>query len=163
MAKTGRPTLYSDDLVATIINRVAEGEAIRQICRDPEMPNRSTVYKWLDENEEFSNRYTRAAALRQDELFDEMFDIADDSTNDWMEREGYEQVNGEAIARSRLRIETRKWALAKMQPTKYGDKIAHVGGDPKKDDPIQLEVSPSDRLKDMVNTIAKRGAGSSSA
>ena len=58
-----------------------------------------------------------------------MFEIADDGTNDWMERQtrgGEMKVVGahEHIDRSRLRVDTRKWALARMSPKKYGDQVA---------------------------------------
>lgn len=37
-------------------------------------------------------------------------------------------VNHEQIARSRLRVDARKWAAAKLAPKKYGDRIAHEHG-----------------------------------
>ena len=60
-------------------------------------------------------------------MFEEMFDIADDSSNDYMAKQYGDGVevqvlNSENIQRSRLRIDTRKWALSKMNPKKYGDK-----------------------------------------
>lgn len=77
---------------------------------------------------------TRACEVRADHVFDEIFDIADDGRNDWMEkRQGDETVwveNGEALRRSALRVDARKWALARMQPKKYGDKITHEGTGP---------------------------------
>ena len=55
-------------------------------------------------------------------------DIADNGENDYMKRSGKDQepgyvVNGEAIQRSRLRVDARKWLLSKLAPKKYGDKI----------------------------------------
>lgn len=60
-------------------------------------------------------------------MADDILDIADNGSNDWMEvnyggQESW-QTNGEALQRSRLRVETRKWLMAKMQPRKYGDKL----------------------------------------
>lgn len=37
--------------------------------------------------------------------------------------EGYETFNGEFAARSRIRIDTRKWLACKLLPKQYGDKI----------------------------------------
>ena len=53
---------------------------------------------------------------------DEVLEIADDGSNDWMERDGRDVENSEAIARSRLRVDTRKWVLSRMLPKMYGDK-----------------------------------------
>jgi len=32
------------------------------------------------------------------------------------------------MQRSRLRVDVRKWALSKMNPKKYGDKVDHTTG-----------------------------------
>ena len=57
---------------------------------------------------------------------DEKVEIADNASNDWMEREDSDNpgftLNGEHIQRSRLRIDTRKWLLSKLVPKKFGDK-----------------------------------------
>lgn len=125
----GRPTKFSKSLADTICTAVMEGYSIRHICRDEKMPARSSVYKWLAENTEFSDQYAKAAAVRADELFDEMFDIADDGSNDFYgkgdnpDEPDYFEYRGEHVTRSRLRVDTRKWALSKMMPKKYGDKL----------------------------------------
>ena len=41
---------------------------------------------------------------------------------------GYE-YNGEAVQRSKLRVDARKWMASKMAPKKYGDKLAVGGAD----------------------------------
>jgi len=54
-------------------------------------------------------------------LADEMLDIADDSSNDWIPICGEDgaiqacRVNGEAVNRSRLRVDGRKWIAAKLK------------------------------------------------
>lgn len=61
-------------------------------------------------------------------MADELLEIADDGTNDWMERIDGDGagvgwvLNGEHVQRSRVRIDTRKWLLSKMAPKRYGDK-----------------------------------------
>jgi hypothetical protein len=68
-------------------------------------------------------------------LADELLEIADDGTNDWMRRTGKDgedlgwAINGEHIARSRLRVDTRKWLLSKCLPKIFGDRITaeHTG------------------------------------
>ena len=60
-------------------------------------------------------------------MFEEMLEIADDGSNDWMERTGKDGETGdkvvdhEHVSRSKLRVDTRKWMLARMAPKKYGD------------------------------------------
>ena len=37
------------------------------------------------------------------------------------------RVNGEAVQRSKLRVDTRKWVASKLKPKKYGDKLTLDG------------------------------------
>jgi hypothetical protein len=98
------------------------------------MPAMSTFFRWLNEKKEFREQYTIAKEMGAEALFTEIIDIADDGTNDYMEKLadgeciGY-QTNGEVIARSRLRVDTRKWYLSKVLPKLYGDKqhVEHSG------------------------------------
>jgi len=98
------------------------------------MPSRTVIYEELAANKDFADHYARACDMRADEVFDEIFEIADDGRNDWIEtREddarGWRE-NGESLRRSQIRIDARKWALARMSPRKYGDKLDlnHGGG-----------------------------------
>lgn len=144
-AHIGRPSVFTQATADEICTRLMGGETLRQIVRDEHMPARSTVHKWLNENKAFSDQYAQAREYQADTIFDELFEIADDGSNDFMLRkqgdDEVEVVNHEHIQRSRLRIDTRKWALARMSPKKYGDKTAIVGGDPETDEPLQIDDS----------------------
>ena len=57
-------------------------------------------------------------------LMDEILEIADDSSNDWIDREGpdgkkYRVFNPDSIRRSK-RIGARKWLISKLMPKRYG-------------------------------------------
>ncbi len=128
--KTGRPSLYSDALAAEICRRLAEGETQRTVCREKEMPDKATVLRWLADKDkaDFRERYVYAREMQADALFDEALEIADDASGDWTEdKDGKKVVDHENIQRSRLRVDTRKWAAGKMAPKKYGDKL-DLGG-----------------------------------
>ncbi|MEI1249250.1 terminase small subunit-like protein [Rhizobium aouanii] len=128
---TGRPTKYTTALADIICERIADGESLRSICRDDAMPAKTTVMEWLcdDEKAAFRTKYARAREIQADGYVDEMAEIADDGTNDWMEKKGADgettgwQENGEAIRRSQLRIATRQWIAEKLKPKKYGAKV----------------------------------------
>jgi len=121
-----RPTIYSAKLATSILTRMISGESVRSICSDDSMPDKSTVFQWVaDDKEGFSDRYAKAFQARMVIHADELLDIADDGTNDYMLRENPDgdaayAVNGEAVARSRLRVDTRKWLLSKLT-TRYSD------------------------------------------
>lgn len=128
---------------ATVCDRIAHGESLRQICGDENMPAASTVFVWLSEDSAFSEQYARAREAQADALFDDILGIADDGTNDWMERKNSDgqnigwMENGEALRRSQLRIDARKWMAGKLKPKKYGDKTQmEMTGDA--DNPLQV-------------------------
>jgi hypothetical protein len=119
-----RPSGYSDELVAVILERLAEGESLRAICRDENMPSQSMVFRWLADNQSFREQYARARESQADYWADEIIEISDDGANDtYKDDDGHERTNQDVIARSRLRVDTRKWLMARMAPKKYGDKI----------------------------------------
>lgn len=114
---------------ATICERIANGESLRQILETEGLPASSTVFTWLSEDGTFSEQYARAREAQADAVFDDILSIADDGRNDWMKRKNRDDQaigwveNGEAIRRSQLRIEARKWMAGKLKPKKYGDKL----------------------------------------
>ena len=123
-----RLTIYSQDLADKICAELANGYSLRTVCKAEDMPCKATIFNWLRTHKEFLDQYARAKTESVDTLVDDMIDIADDATNDWMEVHGEDgsvigyKLNGEHIQRSKLRIDTRKWLAIKLQPKKYGDK-----------------------------------------
>jgi hypothetical protein len=129
----GRPTLYTQELATLICSEIAAGEKVTDICQADSMPSPRSVYQWLAKYPEFSQQYAQAQADRTHAMAEDILAIADDGTNDWMERNHGDDeswvTNGEALQRSRLRVDTRKWLMSKMAPKKYGDKqqVEHSG------------------------------------
>lgn len=125
--KIGRPSKKTDAIIEEVCRRLSKGEPLAVICRDEGMPCPNTVRSWAERDPALSERIARAREDGEDWLAAECLSIADDGTNDWMERlnkdgeaVGY-ALNGEAVARSKLRVETRLKLLAKWNPKKYGD------------------------------------------
>lgn len=111
--KTGRPSDYLPEVAADICSLLANGESLRKVCERPCMPSKTSVFRWLAEHSEFRDQYAKATETRADAIFEEMFDIADNVAEE-----------AAAVGKARLRIDTRKWALARMNPKKYGDKVS---------------------------------------
>lgn len=110
--KKGRPSLYSKKLAEDICSQISAGSHLNAICKQANMPTRTTVYKWLESNPAFADMYARARDERTDLMADEIIDIADQTFGDTA-----------AVMKARLQVDTRKWLMAKMSPKKYGDKI----------------------------------------
>jgi len=133
VAKTGRPSKFSQKIADEICLRMADGESLNQILKGDGMPSRSMVMRWLRQDEMFRDNYTRAREDLLEHWSDHIVDIADDGSNDFMDRTDKdgevigELVNHEHITRSRLRVDTRKWLMSKLAPKKYGDQVAVTG------------------------------------
>ncbi len=113
----GRPSLYQDDIADEIISRIASGESLRAVCRDPNLPAAPTVCLWVDTRADFAERYARARERLVEHWADEIVELADApvAPND-----------NAAVQRARLRVDTRKWLMSKLAPRKYGDRVEHV-------------------------------------
>lgn len=127
MAKRGRPSKFTAEIAAEICRRIADGHSLREIGGDAGMPAKPTIVRWLD-RQDFRAQYARAKEAQADHFADEILEIADDASNDWMERNVGEEVvvvpDHEHISRSKLRVDARKWLMSKMAPKKYGDKVS---------------------------------------
>lgn len=125
--KIGRPEIWSQKLADAVCFEIAQGYSLRTVCKNEKLPGMTTIFKWLRERPEFANQYARATEERTEALAEEILDIADDGSNDFMLiQKGnveYEIENKEVTNRSRLRVDTRKWLMSKMKPKKYGDKL----------------------------------------
>lgn len=130
----------SEEIFLLIAN---EGLALRNILKRKDMPAVETFYKWLKEDEKKMIQYARATEIRADKIFDEILTISDATEDDIIiDDEGKEIVNHNVINRDRLRIDSRKWVLSKMQPKKYGDKIDVTTDGKPVNTTVQVEVTP---------------------
>ena len=119
--KVGRPTTYTQELADEICERLSEGQSLRTVCSDDKMPSRKTVFSWMRKHQEFLNQYTRAKQEAADALAEEILDISDDAE---AAIKGTAEKKSSAMAQAyRLRVDTRKFIMAKMKPKKYGEKI----------------------------------------
>ena len=116
-----------DEIIDEIVEGLSDGVPLRELCRRDGMPSWRTVYSWMDADAAFAARIAHARDVGYDAIAEDILDIADDGTNDWVERKMKdgsvkEMLDAEHVQRSKLRIETRLKLLAKWNPKKYGDK-----------------------------------------
>lgn len=151
MTKQGRPSDYNQETADAICELLATGWSVRRICEYGEdetgvkMPALRTFYMWLRTNEDFAHQYARAKEDGVEAEIEAAQDIADDGRNDWMEifdKNGANigwRVNGEAVQRSKLRVDLIKWKASKLKAKKYGDKLDLTsGGDKIKQAPLVI-------------------------
>lgn len=135
--RTGRPSSFDQVVATQICERLASGESLRNICRDDDMPDRSTVQRWLDSFIDFRGQYARARELQADYWAEEILEIADTvRIGDKIKvgKDGTEVTTGDMVDRAKLQVDARKWIVSKLLPKKYGDRITqeHTGADGEK-------------------------------
>lgn len=132
---------YSQKEINNIFNqiceRIIEGESVKTILKDKDMPSSKTFWKWLEEDEDKVNQYARAKEIYADKVFEDIILISDGTDDDVLiDENGEQQVNHNIIQRDRLRIDARKWHLSKLYPKKYGDKLDVTSNGEKLQTPI---------------------------
>jgi hypothetical protein len=122
----GQQPLYDQELADLILSRIAAGESLKAICREPDMPHEATVRDWVRDDRGadtrkgragFATLYTRARELGCDSIAEEIIELSDQPIlfND--------EPNNAMVQHARLRSENRRWLLSKLAPKRYGDKV----------------------------------------
>lgn len=155
--KPGRPTKYTPELAKEICEKIAtRGAALKTICKEnPHFPHLDTIYEWMKKYPSFSEDYVKAKKQQITALVEEILEISDDSSNDTKQcKNGEIACNSEWIARSRLRVDTRKWIAAKLVPKLYGDNmIARELADEIEELKLSLNVKNIRNSKDGKQTM----------
>ncbi len=140
---TGRPSLFSQELANAILDRLCEGESLRSVCRDPDMPGLSTVVRWLasEGHEEFRAQYARACEARGEADADKVTDYGDRCAAGDLDP-----------AAARVAMDAAKWSAEKRVPKKYGPRTT-LAGDPEA--PLQ-GMTPEQVEARIAELTAKR-------
>lgn len=133
---------------------------MRSVSRDESMPSMATLFKWLREIPEFSQQYARAKEESADAMAEDILEIADNEVEQPLIVDGLPmQVDGKlvmvkdnvSVQHAKLRVDTRKWLMAKMKPKRYGEKVTneHTGTDGA---PIEVEstLSPRQEVRELL-------------
>lgn len=117
-------TIRSPEIEAAILDRIADDESLRKICRDEGMPDDRTVRRWLEDDADFARKYARARAVQADTVASGMRDIENDVMNGTLDP-----------ASARVVLDSQRWRASKLAPKKYGEKL-EVSGDA--ESPLQV-------------------------
>src|SRR5688572_26195382 len=99
----GRHSEYTEETATKFCERVASGRTVRSVCSDKDMPDAKTIYKWMNEHEDFLQQYACAKEIHADAIADECFTIADTVDADNVcDEYGNVKPNHEWINRSKL-------------------------------------------------------------
>jgi hypothetical protein len=106
----------------SILIELMNGKSLTQVLKQPGMPTRYQLTKLLNEDEKARKRFEEARNIGYQFMFDEILDEMNDTSKDIIDGRG----NAAAVNRSKLKVNTLQWALARMLPKLYGDKPSEV-------------------------------------
>jgi len=120
---------------AKVCELVAEGQSLRAACEAVGVKN-PTFLLWCDKDAALAEQYARA----REKGIDAEFERLQEAVEEPPERGPSGGVDAGWVAWKRLQVDTKKWALSKKAPKKYGDKldIEHKGG-------LSVSLMPQDK------------------
>lgn len=131
-----RQTDYTDETAELICDLLMDGMSLVKICDREDMPNRSTVMRWMAKDDSFATRCARARTMQADLMDDMILDTAKASTP-------------ETAAADRVKISAFQWRASKLEPKRYGDKLDIDG---------TMKLGADDTITGLLARIATDGA-----
>jgi len=137
-------TKKTNEICEEIIERIANGEPLRQICRDQHMPHYTTFYDWLAADADLTLRFARARDFGEDEIAQRTRETA----------RGKGESTGD-VQRDKLIIDTDLKLLAKWSPKRWGDAVNLKHSNPD-GGPVQVETRSAEELaREILFDVAK--------
>jgi len=129
-----------------VLERMYNGESVRNICRDEDMPRIGTVMEWVvgasvEKNKDyqwFAEQYHLAQRARSEMRQEEIVQIADEMDNDLIKDKFGTKSNAAAVARAKLRCQVRQWEVTKILPRFQDNTIKDKDGNIV---PVQFNMS----------------------
>jgi len=151
--KPGRPSLRTPELEQEILEMVAEGELIRPWCRLPNHPSWRTVYRWLEEDREFSARFARARLIGCQAKGEDGLELVSQKPPTVKGR-----IDNGFVQWQRLQFDAVFKYLSRVDPAHWGDKIA-IAGD--KDAPLVKVTGEqvAQRVQAMIDAATAKKKG----
>lgn len=152
----GRPSIYSPELIATILARISNGDSLRKITSTEGMPSMDTVWKWLIKYPNFAEQYARAREEQAETYADEIIAIIDEQPQQIVDDKGVARTDSGWVSWQRNRVDTRKWVASKLKPKKFGDRTTLAGDS---EAPVVVQNQTTDEVREMLKMIEMKVRG----
>jgi hypothetical protein len=152
---------YSPEVADKILGRMIAGLSVTRIARQPGMPTKAAIMKWVETKPEFREVYLRAQEGRGCTYAEKAVEcegdynaaIADVRSRRITPSQAMAIING-----LRAKVDVFKWAAGRMAPKIFGEKVDHnVSGAIKHDhqhDLSKLSDAELDALEGIVGKAA---------
>lgn len=154
-----------ESIMADVCDRLSAGGSLQGACREIEDAKFQTILDWVEKYPELASQYAQARARGYQLLSDEIIAISDETEVEarYQNEDVKLVLDATAVARNRLRIDTRKWMLSKMLPKVYGDKVTQehtgAGGGPITMAAVDLKNLSDAELANMQAMLSKVSGG----
>ena len=100
------------EIQARFLEEIQTGRSLRQVCAEDGMPHAATIMRWISEDADFANKYTRARMMQADVLFDRMEAVEEAVSAGTMDSHA-----------ARVVLDSMRWRASKLAPKVYGDRL----------------------------------------
>src|SRR5262249_34868395 len=104
-----------DELATRIYLQLSEGESLRSICRDGDMPSMSTVLAWVSKKPDFRRIYDLGRQNGRETIGDEVLELADIV---------WKRNSPAPLEDAKREIDAKKWQLGRMTAKRHSARRA---------------------------------------
>jgi transposase-like protein len=119
----GRKPQLNGPTMTRIFDYLCNGDSMITVARRIGV-NKGSIYRWMKGNEKLRTMVKEAREIQAGDYIDDLLKIADDESKDLLvdPETGRKYPNAAAVARSKLKISTRKKLAGFYHPTEFSDK-----------------------------------------
>jgi hypothetical protein len=140
--RVGRPTVLDDEMQERVLDGLADGLSLVEICAKPGLPDRRTVQRHIERDADFAARIARARELGADAMDAQVADLI-------------RNVTPESAAADRIKLSALQWRAAKLNPRRYSDKVqAELSGPGGGAVKVEHEMSPIEAARRVAFAMA---------
>ena len=115
--KAGRPSIYTPELAQDFLEAYSQGVSVTEICSWEGMPDRVTLWRWREANQDFATAYAQARKANAEFIEDRMVDVERQVMDGMLEPQAANVV-----------LASQRWRARVMHPQQYGDKVDLTSG-----------------------------------
>jgi hypothetical protein len=115
---------YTSALAESVCELVSDGHGLQTISEMPGFPTRRTIRRWIAEHADFRAMYETARVERAEALFEDLERLASTGPQVVAAAQAAGINENAAVAAWKTELAARQWALSKIAPARYADKLA---------------------------------------
>lgn len=118
---SGHVTEYTDELADYICELISTNAmGLKKLSQTYGLPNPSVIFKWINKNKYFEEKYHLARKAQSAIMFDKVSEIADELKS-YIDSEGVERADSGLVAMYKLKSTEYRRMAAILEPRKYSE------------------------------------------